>query len=328
MSTKTFDVAIVGGGPAGLSAATTLARSLRSVVVLDAGQPRNAPAGSTEPARYAPGAHGAHNVLGHEGISPLDLLEKGRAEARGYGAEIRSTEVVDAARNDNGSFAVSLGDGTTITARRLVLASGLVDELPEVPGVQELWGSSVLHCPYCHGYEVRGRRIGVLGTSPMSVHQTLMFRQLSDDVTLFTHTMPEIGADEAEQLSALGVTVVDGPVDHLAITDGALRAVVLGDGSEVERDAVVVAPRFVVRSALFTRLGGVLADHPMGGQYVGTGMMGRTDVPGVWAAGNVADLAATVAVSMGAGVSAGAAVNADLIAEDARSAVEARRVRA
>ncbi|MGC5255877.1 NAD(P)/FAD-dependent oxidoreductase [Gordonia sp. DT218] len=316
MSSNTFDVAIVGGGPAGLSAATTLARSLRSVVVLDAGQPRNAPAGH------------AHNVLGQEGTPPLELLEKGRAEARGYGVEIRTAEVVDGTRSDSGRFDLTLGDDSAITARRVVLASGLVDELPEVPGVQKLWGSSVLHCPYCHGYEVRGRRIGVLGTSPMSVHQTLMFRQLSDDVTLFTHTIPEIGAEEAEQLSALGVRVVDGLVDHLAIEDGAVRAVVLGDGTEVEREAVVVAPRFVVRSALFTRLGGTLADHPMGGQYVATGPMGMTDVPGVWAAGNVADLAATVAVSMGAGVNAGAAVNADLIAEDTRAAVESRRVRA
>lgn len=314
MSTNSFDVAVIGGGPAGLSASTTLARSRRSVVVIDAGSPRNAP------------AEGAHNVLGHEGIGPLELLERGRAESRAYGVEIRTGEVVDAARSDDGRFTVTLADGTVIDARRILLAAGLVDELPDVPGVADLWGSTVLHCPYCHGWEVRGQRIGILATSPMSVHQTLMFRQLSDDVTFLAHDV-ELGADEAEQLAALHIRVVDGPVDHLDSVDGALRAAVLSDGTEVELDAVVVAPRFVVRSELFTRLGGTLADHPMGGQYVATGPMGMTDVPGVWAAGNVADLAATVAVSMGAGVSAGAAINADLIAEDTRAAVEARRAR-
>ncbi|MEE3849802.1 NAD(P)/FAD-dependent oxidoreductase [Gordonia sp. LSe1-13] len=313
MSTNHFDVAIVGGGPAGLSAATTLARSLRSVIVIDAGEPRNAP------------ADGAHNVLGNEGIRPTELLEKGRAEAHGYGAEIRSGTVIGAARTDTG-FTLDLADGDTVTARRVLLAAGLVDELPDVPGVRELWGSTVLHCPYCHGYEVRGRRIGVLGTNPMSLHQTLLFSQLSDDVTLFTHTMPPVEPAELEQLSALGVTIVDGPVDHLDIADDALRAVVLGDGTTVERDALVVAPRFVVRSELYTRLGGTLSDHPMGGQFIAADPMGATDIPGVWAAGNVANLGATVSVSMGAGVTAGGAINMDLVAEDARRAVDARGV--
>lgn len=314
MSTTIFDVAIVGGGPAGLSAAVTLGRSLRSVVVIDAGEPRNAP------------ADGAHNVLGHEGIAPTALLAAGRAEAAGYGVEFRSGTVIDAARSpDDGRFTLTSADGTTISARRVLLAAGLVDELPDVAGVAELWGSSVLHCPYCHGFEVRDRRIGVLGTGPMSVHQTLLFRQLSDDVTLFTHTMGEIDAAEREQLSALDVDIVDGVVDHLDIADGTLSGAVLADGRSVGRDALVIAPRFVVRSALYTALGGTLADHPMGGQFVPTGPMGATDVPGVWAAGNIADLAATVAVSMGAGVSAGAAINMDLITEDTRRAVESRR---
>ncbi|MFW0783269.1 NAD(P)/FAD-dependent oxidoreductase [Gordonia sp. CPCC 206044] len=316
MTTNTFDVAIVGGGAAGLSAATTLARSLRSVVVLDAGKPRNAPAA------------GAHNVLGHEGISPLELLAKGRAEAAGYGARIRPGEVVNARRDDDGLFVIELDDGDTVNARRLLLASGLVDELPDVPGVSELWGSTVLHCPYCHGWEVRGQRIGVLGTGAMSAHQAMLFAQLSDDVTLFTNTMPTPEDEEIERLSALGVAVVDGVVERLDVVDGALGAVVLSDGRAIERDALVVAPRFVVRSEIYTGLGGTLADHPMGGTFIPTGQMGATDVPGVWAAGNCADLAATVSVSMGAGTNAGAAINMDLILDDARRAVSRENRRA
>ena len=191
MSTSlTHDVAIVGGGAAGLSAAVALARSLRSVVVVDAGEPRNAPAA------------GAHNVLAREGVSPLELLAAGRGEAEHYGAEICHDRAVAARRRDD-VFELDLASGGTVRARRLLLATGLIDELPDVPGVREFWGTSVLHCPYCHGWEVRGQRIGVLGTSPFSVHQTLLFRQLSADVTLFSHTMPDPGEEAWDQLAAL-----------------------------------------------------------------------------------------------------------------------------
>jgi thioredoxin reductase (NADPH) len=313
-TSPTHDVAIVGGGAAGLGAAVALGRSLRSTVVVDAGTPRNAPAA------------GAHNVLGREGISPLELYAAGRIEAEHYGAGFRRGRAVTARRLENGGadgFEVELDDGAPVRARRLLLATGLVDELPEVPGVREFWGKSVLHCPYCHGWEVRGRRIAVLGTSPLSVHQTLLFRRLSDDVTLLRHTMADPGEEAWEQLSALGVPVVDGVVARLRGEDEVLQSVVLEDGRELPVDAVTVAPRFIARGELYVQLGGTLTDHPMG-TYVATGPMGRTEVPGVWAAGNVSDLAAMVATANGAGVAAAAAINADLVAEDARAAVEAR----
>ena len=306
----THDVAIVGGGPAGLAAAVTLARSLRSVVVVDAGEPRNAP------------AEGVHNLLGREGVPPGALLADGRGEAQAYGAEILAGRAVDARRTGDG-FTVDLADGRSVRARRLLLATGLVDVLPDVPGVRELWGTGVLHCPYCHGWEVRGRRIGVLGTGPGAVHQALLFRQLSPEVTLFLHTMPEPDDDTWEQLAARGVRVVDGRVDRLQADDGVLRGVVLTGGREVELDALTVAPRFVARDDLFRALGGSPTEHPMGA-FVAAGPTGATDVPGVWAAGNTSDLAATVAVASAAGVVAGGAINADLVAEDVRTAVAAR----
>ena len=305
----THDVAVIGGGAAGLSAAVALTRTLRSVVVVDAGEPRNAPAA------------GAHNVLGREGISPLELLAAGRGEAEHYGADLRDDRAVAARRRDDG-FEVDLAGGTTVRVRRLLLATGLVDELPDVPGVRELWGRSVLHCPYCHGWEVRGQRIGVLGTSAMSVHQALMFRQLSDDVTLFSHAMPDPGAEAWEQLAALDIRVEAGVVHGLRADGDALRAVVL-DGREVLVDALAVAPRFVARADLYEQLGGSLTEHPMG-RFIAVGEMGRTPVPGVWAAGNASDLAAMVSVAAGAGVVAGAAINADLVAEDAAAAVRVR----
>ncbi len=305
------DVVVVGGGAAGLSAAVTLARSLRDVVVVDAGEPRNAPAA------------GAHNLLGREGISPHALLEAGRAEARAYGAQVRDGRVASAARTDDG-FALTLTDGAVLAARRLVLATGLVDELPDVPGVRELWGTHVLHCPYCHGYEVRGRRIGVLATSPNALHQTLLLRQLSDDVTLFLHESPEPDDEGWEQLAALGVRVVTGRVRELARDGDCLRAVVLEDGHVFPVNAVAVQPRFVARTELYEQLGGEATEHPFG-SFLTRDAAGATAVPGVWAAGNAGDLTAMVGAAAAQGVMAGAAINADLVQEDLRAAVAVRR---
>jgi len=307
----THDVAVVGGGAAGLSAAIALARSLRSVVLVDAGNPRNAPAA------------GAHNVLGREGVAPLELLAAGRQEAEAYGVDIRDDSVHTVNRGEAG-FDLGLRAGESLRVRRMILATGLVDELPDVPGVQELWGRSGLHCPYCHGWEVRGKRIGVLATSPMSVHQALLFRQLSPHVTLLLHTVDDLEAAAWEQLAALDVPVVTGVVDRLRVESGELRAVVLASGHEVGVDAVVVAPRFVARGDLYRQLGGEVTDHPMGGTFIETDPMGRTPVPGVWAAGNTRDLQAMVSAASADGVRAGAAVNADLVAEDAAAAVAAR----
>ncbi|ABS01997.1 NAD(P)/FAD-dependent oxidoreductase [Kineococcus radiotolerans] len=299
------DVVVVGAGAAGTAGAIALARSLRSVVVVDAGEPRNAVSDH------------AHNVLGREGVRPLDLLAAGRAEAEDYGVRFLDDRAVVARRAGDRIELVLLG-GATVRARRLLLASGLVDELPDVPGLREFWGSSVLHCPYCHGWEVRGQRIGVLGRGPNSLHQVLLFRQLSPHVTLFRHSMDELPAEDRAQFDALGVEVREGRVRGVSGTDGNL--VVDLDGSPVGVQALVVAPRFRVRGDLFAQLGGELTPHPLG-EFVATGPGGATDVPGVWAAGNVADLAAMVSVASGAGVLAGASINADLVAEDARCAV-------
>src|SRR5215218_7641926 len=193
-----YDVVVVGGGAAGLSGALTLARARRRVLVVDAGEPRNAPAGHV------------HNYLGREGTQPAELLATGREEVAGYGGEFLGGRVVSAERLEGG-FTVHLEDGDTVSARRLLVTTGLTDELPGVPGVAELWGQDVLHCPYCHGWEVRDRAIGVLG-GPMGVHGALLWRQWSADVILFRHTGANLTAEEQEQLAARGIRVVDGQV--------------------------------------------------------------------------------------------------------------------
>ncbi|MBD8078558.1 NAD(P)/FAD-dependent oxidoreductase [Cellulosimicrobium arenosum] len=306
---RDVDVVVVGGGPAGLGAATALARSLRSVVVVDAGEPRNAPAA------------GAHNVLGQEGRPPREIVAAGRREAEGYGVVLVDGTAVDARRAD-GRFEVDLADGTTLRSRRLVLATGLVDELPDVPGLREHWGHRVLHCPYCHGYEVRGLRVGVLATSPAALHQVLLFRQLSQDVTLFRHTADDLDDAAWEQLAALDVQVVEGEVREVVGSDDGLTVVL--DGTRRSVDALVVAPRFRSRPELYTALGGTMSEQPFGA-LIPTEPGGRTAVDGVWAAGNASNLMAMVSVSSGEGVGVGAQVNADLAIEDAERAVRERR---
>ncbi|WP_436764094.1 FAD-dependent oxidoreductase [Streptosporangium sp. V21-05] len=314
---RRYEVVVVGGGAAGLSGALVLARARRSVLVIDAGRPRNAPA-----------AH-VHSYLTRDGVPPSELLAAGRAEVTGYGGEITRGDAVAAERLEAGGFRVVLEDGSSVVAERLLVTTGLVDELPQVPGLAELWGRDVLHCPYCHGWEVRDQAIGILATGPLAVHQALQWRQWSADVTLFTHTAPGFGAEEHEQLAARGIVVVDGRVAALETTGDRLTGVRLADGRVIPRQALVAGPRFTARSGLLTGLGLETTDQEMGGHvigsYVASDPTGATALPGVWVAGNVTVLTEQVIGAAAAGVRAGAAINTDLIAEETRRAVAARR---
>ena len=316
-SREKYDVVIIGGGAAGLSGAVALARSRRSVLVVDAGQPRNA------------AADGVHNYLGREGLRPAELMEIGRAEVAGYGGEVASGVVRAAQREDDAGFRVTLDDGRQVTARRLLVATGLVDELPDLPGVAERWGRDVLHCPYCHGWEIRDQAIGILATGPTAVHQALLFRQLSRDVTFFRHTGPELPEEEAAQLAALGIRMVDGEVVGLEVSDDRLTGVRLASGEVVPRAVLVVAPRFTANDQVLASLGLAATEQEMRGHVMGSAVAadptGATAVPGVWVAGNVSDMSAQVVVSAAAGMRAGAMINADLVAEDTRRAVAAQR---
>ena len=313
-----YDVVVAGGGVAGLSGALVLGRSRRRVAVIDAGSPRNAPAA------------GVHNFLTRDGENPLTLLAQGRAEVRGYGAHVVTGEISTLSRDQydsgTGGFTVTLTDGRTTRARRLLVTTGLADELPDLPGLREHWGRDVVHCPYCHGWEFRDRAIGVLATGPMSVHQALLFRQLSPDVTYFTHTAPALPGEQAEQLAARGITVVPGPVAALEARGGRLTGVRLAGGTVVPVRALAVSPRMVARAQILATLGLKPSEHPSGmGEYIAADPTGRTEVPGLWVAGNVADIAATVPASVASGTLAGAHLNADLVAEETEQAVAARR---
>lgn len=312
--TTGYDVVVIGGAAAGLGGALTLTRARRSVLVLDAGAPRN---------RFADGVHA---LLGLDGIAPKDLFERARADVLRYGGHIESGEVVHAHRSETGGFEVTTAEGRIVRARRLLVTTGLVDELPDIPGIRERWGRDVLHCPYCHGWEVRDQPIGVLATGPNSIHQAQLFRQWSADIVLFTHIAEPPTAEQAEELAARGIRVVHGEIAGIAVADDRITGVRTSGGEVVARTAVVVAPRMIARADFLADLGLHPVEHPSGaGTHIPADPTGATEVEGVWVAGNVTDPAAQVGPSAAAGATAAARINADLVAEDTAAAVAAAR---
>ncbi|MGW1374066.1 NAD(P)/FAD-dependent oxidoreductase [Streptomyces sp. NPDC002446] len=298
------DVLIVGGGAGGLNAALMLARTRRRVLVVDSGAPRNAP------------AREVHGFVSRDGTPPAELLAAGRADVERYGGRVVRGEVRTlrrAAGAEGIAFEAELAGHRTVRARRVIVATGLRDELPDLPGLRERWAREVLHCPYCHGWEVRDQPLGVLGAAgreAAALHQALLVRQLSDDVVFFAEALDD-GADRA-RLTARGIRIVDGEVGGLVVEDDRLRGVRLADGTVVTRSALFVPTRPVPRDELLTGLG--CARDESG--RLRTDPSGRTSVPGVWAAGNAVDSGAHVVTAAAGGAKAALALNMDLIEEE------------
>jgi thioredoxin reductase len=308
MNRDLYDVVVVGGGAAGLSAALVLGRARRRIAVVDAGAPRNAPA-----------AH-MQGFLSRDGMPPSDFLAAGRAEVSSYGVQLLADEVLGI----EPGFVVRLAGGRVLTARRILVTTGVGDELPAIPGVRERWGRDLLHCPYCHGWEVRDEPLGVLGTAPGAVTHAQLVRQWSEDVAFFVHTY-ELTAMERAQLEARGIRVVEGEVARLVVVDDRLTGVALTDGQVIARTAVFIRPRNVPHAD------GLLADlgcEDNEGGFVTVDATGRTSTSGVWAAGNVVDPRAQVIASAGAGNAAAIDINADLIQDDVERATRDRETTA
>jgi thioredoxin reductase len=303
------DVCVIGGGAAGLAAALQLGRQRRSVIVVDAGQPRNAPA-----------TH-MHSYLSREGTPPRELLAVGREEVRSYGGEILTGEATQVHRVAAG-FRVVLGSGDAVVARRLVAATGLVDDLPDIDGLAEHWGREVVHCPFCHGYEFRDRRLVQIVTHPIGLHVTPLLRQLSARLTAVLHDSVAVDAGELDALAAGGVTITRASIRRVVSgADGHLAAVELADGERVAADAVLVGPRFAVRVGPFAALGLRTAAHPSGlGDFVETDATGQTSVTGLYAAGNVTDPSHQVLAAAADGSRVGAMIAFSLAEEDLRAA--------
>ena len=300
MDKQIYDVVVIGGGAAGLSAALVLGRARRRVAVVDAGAPRNAPAEHVQ------------GFLSRDGMPPADLLAAGRAEVAGYCVELMEDRVSAI----QAGFVVHLAGGQVLEARRILVATGAHDELPDIAGVRERWGRDLLHCPYCHGWEVRDHPIGVLGTVPGSVDHAQLVRQWSDDVVFFTHTY-ELSSTERTELRARGILIVDGEVTSLVVEDDRLIGVELAGGEVIERTAVFIRPAIVPPAdGVLGGLGCALDE--LGFPTVDA--TGATTTAGVWAAGNAADPRAQVITAAGAGSAAAIAINAELVQADVAAA--------
>ena len=300
-----YDTVIVGAGTAGLTAAVMLGRSRRRVLVLDGGAPRNAPA-----------AH-AHNVFTRDGTPPLDLLRYALDDLEPYpGVEVRRARAVSI-EGEAGAFEVALEDGTSVETRAVFLATGVVDELPDVPGVAELWGGTVFHCPYCHGWEVRDKPLVVWMNGPAAADRAVLLRGWSDDVAVLTDGPSEIGAEGEATLAALGVPVLEGEVAALVGTDG-LEAVRFRDGTEIARGGLLLSPPQHESSGLPAALG---CETTETGHVAAP--MGKTSVPGVYAAGDLVHLFQGVAAAAGLAAIAAGVLNHDLAQADAARVLEA-----
>ncbi|HWM02780.1 MAG TPA: NAD(P)/FAD-dependent oxidoreductase [Actinophytocola sp.] len=287
-----YDVVVVGAGAAGLSAALVLGRAMRRVAVVDAGEPRNAPADAL------------HGYLSRDGMAPGDLLAEGRAEIARYGVELIEDRVVAV----EPGFTVRLAGGATLSARRLLVTTGLRDELPPVPGLAQRWGRDVVVCPYCHGYEVRDRPLGVLGEGPTGVLKALLVREWSADIVLFPGAEPPSEQDAA-RLAARGIAVATGEITRVVAENDRLTGVELDGERVVGREALFVHARFVPSDGLLTGLGAEVDEQG----WVRVDPTGRTSVPGVWAAGNVVDPMAQLIIAAAAGSLAASTINNELV---------------
>jgi thioredoxin reductase len=302
-----WDCIVVGAGPAGLNAALVLGRARRRVVVLDSGEPRN----------YA--THEMHGVLGHDGLDPADLRARGRAELAGYSVEVVTADVEDAEVLD-GAVRLTWGAAAEMT-RTVILATGMLDEVPDIPGFAEVWGTSAHTCPYCDGFEHRDERLAVLAAGGRGEHLALLLRQWSDDVVLLSNGPHCLIAEGVARVQARGVPIIETPIVGLDSEAGRLRHVRLEDGQALDRDALFFYVGWQLRTELARALGCELRHD--GSIAVDADQASTVDR--VYAAGNCAEPRALVPTAAGSGVTAAVAINARLSVDDADRAVTAAR---
>jgi thioredoxin reductase/SAM-dependent methyltransferase len=304
------DVCVIGGSAAGLAGALQLSRQRRSVIVVDSGEPRNAPAAFM------------HSFLGRDGTAPGELTDAGREEVRSYGGEVLTGRATDVRRLDDGRFEVRLESGHSVIARHVLAATGLVDELPRIVGLAEHWGRDVIHCPFCHGYEVRDRRIVLLATHAGGLHAAALFRQLTHRFTVVVHHDAGVDDGDVAALRVSDVDVVEGRVRRVVEdAEGHVAGLELADGTVIDADVIAIGPRFAARADAFASLGLRPVAHPSGaGDHIETDATGETSVKGVYAAGNVADPGNQVQQAAAEGSRIGAMISFSLAEKDMRAA--------
>ncbi len=291
----TYDVIVVGGSYAGMAAALQLVRARRTVLVIDAGQRRNAAA--TE----------AHGFLGQDGTDPGEIIRVAREQLHRYPTLTWVEGRVVSASGAREGFALACENGSRYTSRRVLLALGVSDELPPVPGLAERWGTSVFHCPYCHGYELGEGRIGVIATGPNSTHQARLLLEWGQ-VTFFTNGLIELDAKTRQDLQAQGMAIESAAI---AAVEGH-GDVVLADGRRLHFEGLFTAPRNAPSTPLAGQLGCELVETPFGTQ-IHTNDAKLTSVPGVYACGDAARVPHSISLAVGDGAWAGAQVHQSLV---------------
>ena len=299
--TEEWDCVVVGGGAAGLSAALVLGRARRRTLVVDAGRPSNA------------AAHGIGGLLGFDGKAPAELYAAGRTELAEYpSVELRPGEVVRA----EPGFTVELADGARERTRTVLLATGMDYEAPDVPGLRSLWGGSVFHCPFCHGWEVRDEPLAVVARGDRALHSALLLRGWSDDVAVLGNGPAELDDDARDALGRAGVSIDEREIARFVSGSGELEAIEFTDGARIPRRGALVAATLRQRGSLAEQLGVVTTTTPLAAGAIVADPFQRTSVPGVFAAGDVSAAMPQVAAAVAAGSLAGAAVVQNLLADD------------
>lgn len=297
-----WDCIVVGGGAAGLSAALVLGRARKRTLLIDAGEQCNLP------------ADGIGGLLGHDGLPPRDLYAKGRGELALYSdVEVRDGMATSAMATSDG-FTVELSDGTSEAGSRVLLATGLDYGYPDVPGIEERWGRSVFHCPFCHGWEVRDQILGVLDPKASGATRAMLLRGWSDQLTLFTNGPAELEAADAERLREAEIPVDERQIAELRGEGATLSAIAFSEGAEAPCNGLLVAPTLSQRSQLARDLGvGTTEDHPMVANAIEVDSAYSTSVENVFAAGDATGGMPSVANSVAGGSSAAAHIVHSLV---------------
>jgi thioredoxin reductase len=298
-----YDVLIIGGGPAGLSAALQLGRSLRSVLICDNNEPRNGPAAE------------AHGYLTRDDIAPQKLRRLGREEVAKYGCKFRDSQVTNVTKDENG-FTSTLDTDETVTSRKVILATGVSDMLPDTNGFEELWGSGVYHCPYCHGYEVRNEPLGVLVTASEQLEHTKLIYNLSADLVVFTDGLDVFDEETRSEFIEKGIEIEDEPITALNGTDDGLESISLADGRDVSRHALFYAPPTKQHSELVDQLGLQVNESGLVEITQSKYGTGFTSVDGLFVAGDASsDSALSIPSAVADGSMVGGTVNLELSRE-------------
>jgi thioredoxin reductase len=295
-----YEVIIIGGSYAGLSAAMTLGRSLRTVLVLDGGIPCN---------RYAPQAH---NLIGFDGETPAAIAEKAREQVLKYHTVTFMSAKAEAISGRTNDFEVVTDSGLKLGAKKILLATGVTDVFPDIPGFEACWGKSAIHCPYCHGYEVAGKRIGILAHGEAGLEMTKLIRQWSKELVVLTNGNEAFSPDGQKILDELNIPVLDNEISEIIHSDGNVTKVVFADGSESALEALYVRAGVMQQTEILLHMGCEFDSHG----FTVVDECKRTNVPGLFAAGDNTTVMRALSVAIAAGTLAGVSINKELVDEN------------